>query len=118
MRIAGPSTSNSPRRREPARSAARPRTIARVWRRPMSGAGRNSSVGDIKDFEGAQAVDFALTFEQQTLVDSMAEFVKKELYPHEAIVEELRAVPKEIAADIHKKAKDAGFLAMNMPVEL
>lgn len=63
-------------------------------------------------------MDFTLTFEQQTLVESMSEFVKKELYPHEAIVEELRAVPKEIAADIHKKAKDAGFFAMNMPVEL
>jgi acyl-CoA dehydrogenase len=63
-------------------------------------------------------VDFTQTFEQQALVESLAAFVEKELYPHEALVEELRRVPEEIAADIKKKAKDAGFIAMNMPVEL
>lgn len=63
-------------------------------------------------------MDFALTFEQRALVDSLAKFVETELYPHEDIVEELRYVPAEIAEDIKKKVKDAGFLAMNMPVEL
>ena len=43
-------------------------------------------------------MDFSLTFEQQALVESISAFVEKELYPHEAIVEELRAVPEEIAA--------------------
>jgi acyl-CoA dehydrogenase len=63
-------------------------------------------------------LDFSITFEQQALVDSLAAFVEKELYPHEAIVEELRAVPDEIAQDIQRKVKDAGFLSMNMPEEL
>jgi len=63
-------------------------------------------------------MDFSLSFEQQALVESLTDFVEKELYPHEAVVEELRAVPKEIADDIKKKARAAGFYAMNMPEEL
>jgi acyl-CoA dehydrogenase len=63
-------------------------------------------------------MDFNLSFEQQALTDSLRSFVEKELYPHEDIVEELRAVPDEIAEDVKRKAKEAGFLAMNMPAEL
>jgi acyl-CoA dehydrogenase len=63
-------------------------------------------------------MDFSLSFEQQTLVDSLREFVEKELYPHENLVEELRKVPDDIAQDIRQKAKEAGFTAMNMPEEL
>lgn len=63
-------------------------------------------------------MDFSLTFEQQALIDSLAEFVEKELYPHEDLVEQLRAVPPDIAQDIKAKAKAAGFFAMNMPAEL
>ena len=63
-------------------------------------------------------MDFTITFEQQALIESLAAFVEKELYPYEPVVEQLRAVPDEIAADIKQKAKDAGFTAMNMPTEL
>ncbi len=63
-------------------------------------------------------MDFSLTFEQQALVDALTAFVERELYPHEETVEELRAVPPEIAEDVRKKAIDAGFYAMNMPEEL
>ena len=63
-------------------------------------------------------MDFSLTFEQKALVESLTEFVEKELYPHEDIVEQLRAVPAEIAQEIKRKAKEAGFVAMNMPEEL
>lgn len=63
-------------------------------------------------------MDFTLTFEQKALIDSLTAFVEKELYPHEDIVEKLRMVPKEIADDVKRKAKEAGFFAMNMPVEL
>ncbi|CAN7267258.1 acyl-CoA/acyl-ACP dehydrogenase [Rhizobium sp. LjRoot30] len=63
-------------------------------------------------------MDFSLSFEQEALVDSLREFVEKELYPHENIVEELRKVPEDIAQDIRQKAKEAGFTAMNMPEEL
>lgn len=63
-------------------------------------------------------MDFNLSFEQQALVESLSAFVEKELYPHEAIVEELRGIPDEIASDVKRKAKEAGFLSMNMPAEL
>ncbi|UVC10543.1 acyl-CoA/acyl-ACP dehydrogenase [Rhizobium sp. TH2] len=62
-------------------------------------------------------MDFSLSFEQQALVDSLTEFVEKEMYPHENIVEELRKVPDEIAKDIRRKATEAGFTALNMPEE-
>lgn len=63
-------------------------------------------------------MDFNLSFEQQALVDSLTEFVERELYPHEDVVEKLRAVPAEIAQDIRARARAAGFTAMNMPEEL
>ncbi len=63
-------------------------------------------------------MDFSLSFEQQALVDSLTEFVERELYPHEDVVERLRAVPEEIAQDIRAKARAAGFVAMNMPEDL
>lgn len=63
-------------------------------------------------------MDFALSFEQQTLIDSLAAFVEKELYPHEDLVEEQRGVPPDLAEEIRQKALKAGFYAMNMPAEL
>ena len=63
-------------------------------------------------------MDFSLSFEQQALVESLEQFVEKELYPHEDIVEERREVPAEIVQEIRRKADDAGFNAMNMPEEL
>jgi acyl-CoA dehydrogenase len=63
-------------------------------------------------------VDFSFTFEQKTLVEALTAFVEKELYPHEDLVEELRTVPADIARDIKHKAREAGFIAMNMPADL
>ena len=63
-------------------------------------------------------MDFNLSFEQQALVDSLRAFVERELYPHQDTVEELRAVPGEIATEVRRKAREAGFLSMNMPAEL
>lgn len=62
-------------------------------------------------------MDFSLSFEQQALIDSLEEFCKRELYPHENIVEELRYVPDEIKDEIKQKAEDAGFAGMNLPEE-
>lgn len=62
-------------------------------------------------------MDFALSFEQQALVDSLEEFCKRELYPHEALVEELRHVPEEIRQEIHRKSVEAGFDNMYVPEE-
>jgi acyl-CoA dehydrogenase len=62
-------------------------------------------------------MDFGLSFEQQALVDSLEEFCKRELYPHESLVEELRYVPAEIKQEIRRKSRDAGFEGMNLPEE-
>ncbi|AGT09786.1 acyl-CoA dehydrogenase family protein [Paracoccus aminophilus] len=63
-------------------------------------------------------MDFSLSFEQDAIVTSLTDFITRELYPHEKLVEELRHVPAEIAQDIRQKARAAGFGAMNMPEEL
>ncbi|MGC4251718.1 MAG: acyl-CoA dehydrogenase family protein [Sphingobium sp.] len=63
-------------------------------------------------------MDFELSFEQVALVDNLKNFVETELYPHEALVEETRHVPQEIADDIRVKAKAAGYISMNMPEEV
>ncbi|MBJ6135429.1 acyl-CoA/acyl-ACP dehydrogenase [Ochrobactrum sp. Q0168] len=62
-------------------------------------------------------MDFALSFEQQALIDSLEEFCKRELYPHENLVEELRYVPEEIKQEIQQKSIQAGFAGMNLPEE-
>lgn len=62
-------------------------------------------------------MDFALSFEQQSLVDSLEEFCKRELYPHEKLVDELRYVPDEIRQEIARKSAEAGFTSMNLPEE-
>ncbi|MBD7989568.1 acyl-CoA/acyl-ACP dehydrogenase [Ochrobactrum sp. Sa2BUA5] len=62
-------------------------------------------------------MDFALSFEQQALIDSLEEFCKRELYPHENLVEELRYVPEEIKKEIQQKSVEAGFAGMNLPEE-
>ncbi len=62
-------------------------------------------------------MDFSLSFEQETLIQSLTDFVEKELYPHENLVEELRTVPEDIAQEIRRKADAAGFTARNMPEE-
>lgn len=62
-------------------------------------------------------MDFALNFEQQTLIDSLEEFCKRELYPHEKLVDELRYVPDEIRQEIRRKSAEAGFNSMNLPEE-
>ena len=62
-------------------------------------------------------MDFALSFEQQSLVDALEEFCKRELYPHENLVEELRYVPDEIRQEIRRKSTEAGFEGMSLPEE-
>ncbi|MCZ4280072.1 acyl-CoA dehydrogenase family protein [Kiloniella laminariae] len=60
-------------------------------------------------------MEFGLTQEQQMVVDTVREFVEKELYPHEAIVEAKGHVPAEITRDIRQKVLDMGFYAANIP---
>jgi acyl-CoA dehydrogenase len=63
-------------------------------------------------------MDFTLTDEQRAIVDTVRLFVERELVPHEDEVEQLDEVTPELAADIRRKALDAGLYAANMPVEV
>lgn len=63
-------------------------------------------------------MDFALTDEQSLIVATVREFTERELMPHEEEVERLGYVPEHLAADIRKKAIEAGIFSANMPVEV
>jgi acyl-CoA dehydrogenase len=64
------------------------------------------------------SVDLELTAEQCLIVDTVRDFVQRELYPHEQEVERLDEVPVELARSIRAKAIAAGLYAPNMPAEL
>lgn len=61
---------------------------------------------------------FGLTQEQQMVVDTVRDFVEKEIFPHEAEVERTAHVPQELGERIRQKVLDMGFYAPNMPVEV
>ena len=63
-------------------------------------------------------MDFFLSDEQTLIVDTVRNFLEKEIYPHEKLVEETGAVPKELGVEIAKKCKEIGFFAANFPFEL
>jgi acyl-CoA dehydrogenase len=62
-------------------------------------------------------MDFALSEEQQMIVDTTRAFVKNELYPHEAEVERTGQLRPELVEEIKQKAIEAGLYAANMPEE-
>jgi len=62
-------------------------------------------------------MQFALTDEQQMIVDTVRAFVENEIYPHEAKVEKTGQVPRELGMEIASKCKDIGFFAANIPEE-
>ncbi len=63
-------------------------------------------------------MDFALSPEQEMVVETVRRFVETELYPHEAEVERSGQVPRELGAEIARKVKALGFYAPNLPVEV
>ncbi|TPP09712.1 acyl-CoA dehydrogenase family protein [Rhizobium glycinendophyticum] len=63
-------------------------------------------------------MDFALTAEQQMIVETVRGFVESELYPLEDQVERQGFVPPEMGWDIAAKVKQLGFFACNMPEEV
>ena len=63
-------------------------------------------------------MDFALTSEQQMVVDTVRGFVEKELYPLEEEVERSGEVPPELGAEIKRKVIGLGFYAPNLPAEV
>ena len=62
-------------------------------------------------------MNFALSDEQQMIVDTVRTFVEKELYPHEEEVERTGVVPKELGEEIAQKVRDIGFFAPNISTE-
>ncbi|KQW31855.1 acyl-CoA dehydrogenase [Rhizobium sp. Root274] len=63
-------------------------------------------------------MDFALTAEQQMIVETVRGFVESELYPLEDEVEKTGHVPPEMGWEIAAKVKALGFFACNMPEEV
>ena len=63
-------------------------------------------------------VDLQLSDEQRLIVETVRDFVERELYPHEDEVERLDEVPPELAAAIRARAIGAGLYAANMPADL
>jgi acyl-CoA dehydrogenase len=61
--------------------------------------------------------DFAPTDDQKTIVETVRDFVTRELQPHTDQVEHLGYVPHDLAVQIRRTALNAGLYAMNMPVE-
>ena len=62
-------------------------------------------------------MDFALTDEQEMIVDTIRTFVDRELVPHEDDVERLGEVPPDLVTRIRRRSLDAGIYAANMPTE-
>ncbi len=62
-------------------------------------------------------MDFALSNEQQMIVDTVRSFVEKEFYPHEAEIDRRGIVPAELGEEIKQKCIDLGFYAANLPEE-
>jgi acyl-CoA dehydrogenase len=63
-------------------------------------------------------MDFELSDEQRSIVETVRRFVTSELYPHEDEVERLGDVPAELVDEIRARALKAGIYAANMPEEL
>ena len=63
-------------------------------------------------------MDFGLTGEQQMVVDTVRDFVERELYPHEEAVERTGRVPAGLGESIKRKVIDLGFYASNLPTEV
>ena len=62
-------------------------------------------------------MNFALSDEQQMIVDTVRAFVENELYPHEEEVERTGVVSKELGQEISQKCRDIGFFAPNISTE-
>ena len=63
-------------------------------------------------------MDFALSPEQEMVVETVRRFVETELFPHEAEVERSGQVPRELGEAIKAKVLELGFFAPNLPVEV
>ena len=62
-------------------------------------------------------MQFAMTEEQQMIVETTRSFVENELYPYEAEIERTGHLDMDVIKDVQKKAIDAGLYAANIPEE-
>ncbi|MEX2630377.1 MAG: acyl-CoA dehydrogenase family protein [Tistlia sp.] len=62
-------------------------------------------------------MDFGLSDEQRMVVETVRDFVERELYPLEAEVERDGELPLETGRAIQRKVLDLGFYAPNIPEE-
>ena len=63
-------------------------------------------------------MDFALTPEQNLIVETVRRFVEQEIYPLEKQVEKNGRVETQVANEIKRKVLELGFYAPNFPIEL
>ena len=63
-------------------------------------------------------MEFGLDEEQRAIVATVRDFVRRELVPHEDLVERLDAVPPELDKQIRGRAIAAGLYAANFPADL
>src|SRR5260370_6071170 len=63
-------------------------------------------------------MDFALTEEQQLIVKTTREFVRRELVPHEREIEESGKLREELRRELQARAIAASLYAANMPSEV
>ena len=62
-------------------------------------------------------MDFILTEEQRLLVETIREFVRRELKPLEEGVETSGYLADEVASEIQEKSRGLGLYAINIPRE-
>lgn len=60
-------------------------------------------------------MNFGLSPEQEMIVTTVRDFIEREIYPHEAMVERTGQVPHELGEEIKRKVIDLGFYACNFP---
>ena len=63
-------------------------------------------------------MNFGLSDEQEMIVSTVRDFVEREIYPHETLVERTGEVPREVAQEIKRKVIDLGFYACNFREEV
>ena len=63
-------------------------------------------------------MDFGLNDEHRAIATTVRDFVRRELVPHEDLIEQLDDVPKDLADQIRNRAITAGLYAPNFPAEL
>ena len=61
---------------------------------------------------------FGLSEEQELIVNTVRDFIEKEIYPYENEIDRTGIVPFELGQEIAQKCKNIGFYASNMPTEV